>query len=301
MTIKQMQYLDAIYRYKNFTKAAKTLYISQPSISNAITAMEDELGFKLIDRNPKLVTFTPEGNSYMSYVKQVIHAYNQAEAFAAKLVQSKNSVLNIGLEKAGAIEFLRVLYDEFVFRWPDSEINIVAKPGDELVEMLMNEELDLLFEVPYYSIDETVLTRIPFGKYIVQAVVRKDSEYGKLNKIPLKKLNGTDCIVVDTDQSWVLTMIEELSRYNCLPKISTGYGYLINFYETIAKRGYVGLIQTSVDSAVSFGFEDDLVVKPIDCEDIVFYTNFLYKKSRPRSDIAQDMIDFFIEHYGREK
>ena len=301
MTIKQMQYLDAIFKYKNFTKAAQMLYISQPSISNAITAMENELGFKLLDRNSKNVSFTPEGNKYMEYVRRVLVAYDQAEAFAEKLVKSKNSVLNIGLNKDEAIEFLRTLFDEFTQRWPNSEINVVSNSHERMIEQLMNEEIDIVYESNFEQIDETVFSKIPIALYINQAVVRKDSKLGKMDKIPLSELNGRNCIVLDTDKPWAKALIEEFNGYDCYPKMSTCFGHIISFYELISKKDFVGIIPTSIDSAVSFGFEDELVVRPLDCGDIYFYNVLVYKKSRIQSDIAKDMIKFFTNHYSQNK
>ena len=60
LDLRRLQYLDAVYRYRNFTRASEELFVSQSTISVAIKAMEEELGVKLIIRTPKEVTFTYE-------------------------------------------------------------------------------------------------------------------------------------------------------------------------------------------------------------------------------------------------
>ena len=47
LNLKRLQYLDAVYQYKNFTQASEALYVSQPAISSAVQALEEELGVKL--------------------------------------------------------------------------------------------------------------------------------------------------------------------------------------------------------------------------------------------------------------
>ncbi|MFR6095150.1 MAG: LysR family transcriptional regulator [Dysosmobacter welbionis] len=44
LNLKRLQYLDAVYQYKNFTQASEALYVSQPAISSAVQALEEELG-----------------------------------------------------------------------------------------------------------------------------------------------------------------------------------------------------------------------------------------------------------------
>ena len=44
LNLKRLQYLDAVYQYKNFTQASEALYVSQPALSSAVQALEEELG-----------------------------------------------------------------------------------------------------------------------------------------------------------------------------------------------------------------------------------------------------------------
>ena len=55
---------DAVYQYKNFTQASEALYVSQPAISSAVQALEEELGVRLVVRSSKGVTFTYEGEQF---------------------------------------------------------------------------------------------------------------------------------------------------------------------------------------------------------------------------------------------
>ena len=54
LNLKRLQYLDAVYQYKNFTQASEALYVSQPAISSAVQALEEELGVRLVVRNLRL-------------------------------------------------------------------------------------------------------------------------------------------------------------------------------------------------------------------------------------------------------
>ena len=59
MNINQIQYALTVARYKNFSKAAESLFLSQPALSLQIKKLEQELGFSLFSRKAQWVTITP--------------------------------------------------------------------------------------------------------------------------------------------------------------------------------------------------------------------------------------------------
>ena len=61
----------------NMTKVAKALYISQPSVSQAIQELEEELGVKVFDRIGKRLSLTYEGEVYFNYVRRILNLYDE--------------------------------------------------------------------------------------------------------------------------------------------------------------------------------------------------------------------------------
>ena len=79
LNLKRLQYLDAVYQYKNFTQASEALYVSQPAISSAVQALEEELGVRLVVRSSKGVTFTYEGEQFMIWARRILSTCEAAE------------------------------------------------------------------------------------------------------------------------------------------------------------------------------------------------------------------------------
>lgn len=73
MKLTQLEYFCVAARYHNITKAAKELFVTQPSISNAIKALEEEFGVNLFFRNNNKLTLTPEENSFIRVLKNCLH------------------------------------------------------------------------------------------------------------------------------------------------------------------------------------------------------------------------------------
>ena len=61
MVIRQLIYLDALAREKHFRRAAEACNVSQPTLSAALSQMEEELGVLLIERDARFQGLTPEG------------------------------------------------------------------------------------------------------------------------------------------------------------------------------------------------------------------------------------------------
>ena len=72
MKLTQLEYFCVAARYHNITKAAKELFVTQPSISNAIRALEEEFGVNLFFRNNNKLTLTPEGELFYKSAEELL-------------------------------------------------------------------------------------------------------------------------------------------------------------------------------------------------------------------------------------
>ena len=72
MTLQQLKYIIKIVECGSITEAAKQLFISQPSLSNAVKELETELGMKYFYRTTKGVSLSVDGAEFLSYARQVI-------------------------------------------------------------------------------------------------------------------------------------------------------------------------------------------------------------------------------------
>lgn len=72
MTLQQLKYVIEVSRSRSISKAAQNLFISQPSLSNALKELENEIGIIIFLRTNKGITITPEGVEFLGYAQQVV-------------------------------------------------------------------------------------------------------------------------------------------------------------------------------------------------------------------------------------
>ena len=79
MTLQQLRYVLTIADAGSFNKAAELLYVSQPSLSNAVKDLEEELSISIFHRSGRGVTLTNDGAEFLLYARQVYHQYEQLQ------------------------------------------------------------------------------------------------------------------------------------------------------------------------------------------------------------------------------
>ena len=94
MTLQQIHYIITISETGSFNKAAEILYVSQPSLTNAIKEVEKEFGISIFNRSGRGVSLTNDGAEFLLYAKQV---YNQYENLLEKYSQAGNLKKKFGV------------------------------------------------------------------------------------------------------------------------------------------------------------------------------------------------------------
>ena len=132
-----------MYRHNNFTKASKSLYVSQPTVSAAIRAVELELGLTLIERTPKGVICTAEGETLMRRVRQLLSDYNDILTEANELSHRANYTLRLGIASTLSSDIFPLIYKDFLSSHRDLTIHLDGDSAHGQIKKLLNEELDL--------------------------------------------------------------------------------------------------------------------------------------------------------------
>ena len=143
MDSHQFEYVIAVAEEKNFSKAAKKLYISQPSLSQYIMRLEKQLGIKLFDRTTNSLTLTFAGEKYLESAKNIQSLENRLRWELNDIADSKKGRLTIGIPFPTERFILPLLLPEFHKQFPGIEIVIKEQSAESLEELLMKGEVDI--------------------------------------------------------------------------------------------------------------------------------------------------------------
>ena len=143
LEIRQLEYFLAVCETGSFTRAAERLYVSQPAVTAAIRALEDELGILLFDRKQKLASLTAEGKIFATHVQQVMHGISQTLEEIDAMKNLASGVLNIGLNPFCALPDFCDIVKSFAARYPAIKIKLTEADDTDLINLLIDDKLDL--------------------------------------------------------------------------------------------------------------------------------------------------------------
>jgi len=139
------KYAYEVYKKGSFTKAAKNLFISQPSLSAAISKLENELGFRIFDRSTVPCSLTPQGKIYIESIEEIFEVENKMRKKIKDC--SNNSSLTVGGSSFASYLLLTKICSGFFENYPEIDVTLdIGNIGSSLslMEKLERNELDIL-------------------------------------------------------------------------------------------------------------------------------------------------------------
>ncbi len=136
MDIDKLLRFCAIVDYGSISKAAETLYCSQPSLSKQILALEKELGYPLFDRHGKKMTLNKSGQLLYSFSRHLERDYNQLKTDLYALNCSTHHEISFGATNCIGTYLLPSILIDFKKQNPDIPVNFTLNFFPNIIEML---------------------------------------------------------------------------------------------------------------------------------------------------------------------
>ena len=149
------RYIYQVYKDKSFSAAAKSLYISQPALSTAISRFEKEIGIKIFDRTKQPISLTTHGALYIESIKEIMAIEDALETRFRELSDMHYGSLTVGGVSFSSYALMSAISAKFYQEFPQIKVtlNLGARgDADFLTRCLRNGEVDLIFT--YHNEDE---------------------------------------------------------------------------------------------------------------------------------------------------
>lgn len=302
-----MDYVYEVYKEMNFSKAAKNLYISQPSLSAAVKKVEMRLGFPIFDRSTTPIQLTEFGKEYIKAIEVIMDVENGFNNFVNDINELKSGSISIGGTNLFASYILPPLLSGFTEKYPFVDVNLVEASTSELTEKLFSGSLDLIID--NNCMDSSIYEKVFFCEEHLILTVPKafsSNEKAKDYRMDLKDIkNGRhlepDFPVVPLDffrdepflflKSGNDTRIRadkicHNSRF--IPKIKLKLDQQITAYNL---SSYGMGISFTGDILLSHIYENDnLVYYKLDNRDATRDVNFYYKRNRYMTRTVREFL-----------
>lgn len=302
MDIRQIETFVEVVRLESFSKAAEKLFITQPTVSNHITALEKEVGSELIDRSGRLFRITPTGQILYEHAEKIIDQINNAkyeiDAYDQGL-QGKISILSSSIPRE---YILPDLIKSFLEEHPKISFSLQGSDSKEAIKRILTYENDF-------------------------AIVGKMNDNPKLDFVKLVK--DTSVLIVPNDKFANLKNGDTVKFEDILDESFILREYGSASLETIINAIYqsskdarklriVGTcddneaIKSLVSKGVGLSFMNKIAIERDIKEKRFKYLNikgvdfsrdfyFLYHREKPLSPLGKRFKEFVLDYVKNEK
>ena len=223
LTEREMEYLLRIRREKGIARAAQSLYIAQPSLSQILMKLEEECGFALFTREKDGVRETNEGSRFLDQVEELAGIYRKMRRQLEEFQQLKRGLVSFGIPINLGTSLLPDILPRFSALYPGVEVRFFENNSVELDRMVLEGRTDfniMHFQSPKETLEYEILGVDPFCLAAPSSWgERLGLKEGAIGKRELKELEPEPFIMVARWLKLRQTADEILSQAQVKPKV----------------------------------------------------------------------------------
>ncbi len=290
MDFKQLEAFVNVARYKNFSKAGKVLYLSQPTISLHIANLEKELNTPLFDRTSKEVNLTPAGVEFLNDALDMINMKNRAIYNLVNSQKKISGAIRISTSTTPSLVILPQAIEIYRKMHPEVTFIVEEKSSSEILEDVCSLTSDIGL-IGMHVENERFISQHLFDDELVFICSEDTPLDGIVEISELSKYH----FISRSDQS--ATRIE-------LERAIIAQGYHLDFLESVVVSDNMNLIIRLVSQGVGISYmsktlfecyQKVLAVKDFKVRglNISRHIHLLTNRRRTLSPAAEDFIKVF--------
>jgi|SRR5438270_154855 len=217
MEVHQLRYFCAVSETGSFTRAAEREQVAQPSLSQQIMKLEEELGVRLFDRLGRSVRLTGFGQVFLPRARAILVELKAAKDEVAERQSSVSGPVSIGVIPTIAPYFLPLPVALFSRKYPQAGITVVEDVTVRLMDRLRAGQIDVaILALPMRGHD---IETFPLRTERLFAILPRNHRLSKKRKVQLKDLRDQPFLLLREDHCFRETAIEVCKRARVMPHI----------------------------------------------------------------------------------
>jgi LysR family hydrogen peroxide-inducible transcriptional activator len=217
MEIHQLRYFCAVAETGSFTRAAEREQIAQPSLSQQIIKLEEELRVRLFDRLGRSVRLTDLGEIFLPRARTILNELKTAKEEVTDKQSSAAGPICVGVIPTIAPYFLPAQINSFCGKYPQASITVFEDVTARLLDRLRGGVVDLaILALPTRGHD---LECFPLRTERLFAILPKNHRLARKLNVSLKELRNESFLLLRDDHCFRETAIEICKRARLIPRV----------------------------------------------------------------------------------
>ena len=294
LDIHQLEIFTKVAKLKSFSKAAQEMYLTQPTVSQHISSLENYLGIKLLDRLGKEVALTKAGEILYPYAKQMTALRGEAQQALDHFMGKKTGHLVLGASTIPGEYILPPLLGQFKTLYPEIRITLRIGDTEEIVAELLGGTIE--FGIVGAKIIHTRLKYSHFVEDELIVVVPKGHRWWQKKSIDVQELADEPFIMREEGSGTRISMEKRLHKL----------GVSSDDLKIIAEVGSTTAVKQAIKSDLGISLISERAVeeeirlklfKKIPIKKVSFKRTFfiIRDKKRTASPLCKALIQFLSE------
>lgn len=301
MEFNQIETFLSVVKHKSFSKAAKELFLTQPTVSNNIQNLEKELKTTLLDRKSKTITLTDSGKSFYKYAVELINTRDKAKYDLIRKSSKVEGEIEISASSIPEQYILPYIIKDFLEKYPKACFNVIHKNSKDVVEDILKGKNN--FGIVGAKYPSEVLEYLDFYQdELVLAVPDKENYSWPIDEKLDFNILLTQKLILRKEGSGTRFLIDESLSKKGLDIQKLNIVSIIDSNEMIKKMIELDL-GISLISKIAVKNETDLgLIKTYKFKDLELKRNFyfVYHKNRTLAPVVEAFKEFLTDWQGIE-
>jgi LysR family hydrogen peroxide-inducible transcriptional activator len=219
MELQQLRYFCAIADTGSFSRAAQQTHVSQPSLSQQIRKLEDELGVRLFDRPGRPVQLTELGRAFLPRARAVLRDLEAARSEVVERKTSTSGPISVGVIPTIAPYFLPPILATFSRKYPEARVSVAEEITPLLLERLRAGTMDAAIMALPLQARGHEFQSFPLLVEKLYAVLPKQHTLAKRRAVSLEELQDDPFLLLCDSHCFRETAVAACKRARLNPKI----------------------------------------------------------------------------------
>jgi len=232
MEFHQLRYICAIAETGSFSRAAERCQIAQPSLSQQVLKLEEDLGTKLFDRLGRSVRLTEAGRAFLPHARSILSQMEMARSSVADKCADVRGSVAVGVIPTIAPYLMPRYAAGFAKKYPEAKLRIVEETTPILVENLRNLSID--FAILALPLRHKDLELFPLRTEPLFAVLPKDHHRARVKSLSLKDLRGEPFVMLRDGHCFRDLSLAACTHARVTPRIAFESGQFSSLFGMVA-------------------------------------------------------------------
>ncbi len=232
MEFQQLRYVCAVAETGSFSRAAERCNVAQPSLSQQVLKLEQDLGAKLFDRLGRSVRLTEAGRAFLPHARSILSEMETARSSVAENAAAVRGSVAVGVIPTIAPYILPQCVLAFAKKYPEAKLRIVEETTPILLQSLRNLTVDLaILALP---LRDKNLKLLPLRTEPLFAVLPKDHPRAAAGSLALRDLRGQPFVLLRDGHCFRDLSIAACARARVTPRIAFESGQFSSLFGMVA-------------------------------------------------------------------